>query len=394
VSFLAAIAAVTIVSWISIQLLDGYLPGLLAAGFLWIHPVFVRHSYAYMPDTLSIALTAGAVAATLKYTRTRERRWFGFLLVLLTLGITNHMWEATVLLPIVVILGLQKAWKEVVGATLTTVLTAGLTWSITELQSKGASTLTSGQYPIHENPGLLLSADWWLRPLSSHPFIIASALTVPLAVLLVVGWIFYYLRSRDHRALILAAWLSSGLVIPVLLPGGYLIHESYYIWAILAPLAVSCAFLTYSLIDRLALLGNPRSAAIALSLALIVAASAYGLIFELGALAGTGVPVVSSIGGPAGPPPAVDSGEAVAAGYDIRQAGIVDPHNIVFQNEWKPRYADPTTSRVLIYSGVLIKERQVSSSSTLGPRFTTQPPDDCGVLVVREGKSIQAESCM
>jgi hypothetical protein len=106
ISLLAAIVAVILVGRIGYEL-SGREVALLAPGILLIHPLFLTHSYAFMPETLSIALTTGCLLATIRYVNHDDTRYIYAAITCFALGVANHMWEATILLPVVVYLLLE-----------------------------------------------------------------------------------------------------------------------------------------------------------------------------------------------------------------------------------------------------------------------------------------------
>lgn len=122
----SAVAAV--MAAISLGFVAGELYGdngrLLAVPALFLNAYFFRYAWSLEPEALSVALTVGCVAATLRYVSTDNRRYFIVSMILLILGILNHSWEATIALPVVAILWYEDKLTKipfVTGITLATV---------------------------------------------------------------------------------------------------------------------------------------------------------------------------------------------------------------------------------------------------------------------------------
>ncbi len=129
--------------------------------------MFIRHSWVYQPDTLSIALTTAAVLTGLLFIESNDDRWYVAALVLLVLDITNHMWEAIAALPLVVLFLRDRRWIRAGGVVVLTLVTIPTVIWLTELQLSGASTLyTHGTHSV--GLGIFLTPGFWLAHLDFH----------------------------------------------------------------------------------------------------------------------------------------------------------------------------------------------------------------------------------
>jgi hypothetical protein len=114
-----------------------------APALLWVHPFFLHHAYAYIPETLSIALTNGTILGTVRYLNTDDRRWAVATGVVLVLAPMTHMWEASILLPVVGLVALQRQWVAATSFTAVGVAAVMFVWWGTNLQLTGPSALFS-----------------------------------------------------------------------------------------------------------------------------------------------------------------------------------------------------------------------------------------------------------
>lgn len=398
ITLLSSVIASALVAVIARRLLDARAL-LLAPVLLWANPVFIRLSSRWYPETLGIALTAGTLLALLRYLDNGQERWYLTTLVLIVLGITNHMWEASILLPLVMTLGYHQRWKRAAGIIVVTIAAIVATWWGTHQQPTGASTLT--HFALYNDPAVLLDPAWWshIPELTTHPLKYAETATLPLA-LLGLGWLAWWAyQTRERTPIVLGAWLASGVALPLGLPLGADNHF-YYNWALLAPLAVTMAAVFLSVVDTRPSMSDRRAVHTAV-VGVLVLAVMYGLVFEVGLLAGTSVPVVSnvhsSVASPAGD---VDVGEAVTAGQTLRTHTIDDASEVVFVGEWGrssgTQYQHiPAASRVLIYGDIHVTERDVADNEPGAPRFVDagELPSDCAVTVRKRGGSVVLGTC-
>ncbi|MFC7076752.1 ArnT family glycosyltransferase [Haloarcula halophila] len=366
VSLLAAIGSVAGAGYVGSQLADQR-SALLAPAVLWAQPVFVRHAWVFEPDTLSISLTTGAVACVLRYLDTEDRRWFVGSAAMLVLGITNRMWEATIVLPLVVALLWEGRRREALWMALLAPLTAALVSFVTELQPSGASTLL-----VHSTRqtglGIFLRPRFWTAHLDLHyglpaPYGLGLTLLLPLSVGACLYWAIRARRTGELRVAVLAAWLASGLAIPLMLARGYLIHY-YYLWALLAPFAVTVALVGNDAIDWIGATADQspdriRSTVVAI---LVVGALTHALVFQAGALGGTTLPVVQHVDSEQ-----YKSSDATEAGVTLR---TLDPRHVasLFVGSWEQDFTRDT-GRVAVYSGILFRQRIVGAPG--GPDLVT-----------------------
>lgn len=131
------------------------------------------------------------------------------------------------------------------------------------------------------------------------------------------------------------AWLLASLTIPLLLPLGYQTHGSYYLWALLSPLAIVVGLFT----ERLGRLAETRSAGTwslgkVDTTVIVVSAMAYGVTSEVGGV----------FGGIDGPPYQTDEmQEAVDAGHTARAMGVTELSDVVLTCNWGPTDAKCST---------------------------------------------------
>lgn len=363
---------------------------------LWLHPLFARFAYAWMPETLSIALTTGAVYTTLRYVTSKHDQWYLISLTCIVAGITNHMWEATIVLPVAAILVTQGEYIRATVTSLVTVSAVGIVWYITGLQPTGASNLT--RYGTHAiGIQFLGSSDFWLSHLSPHPLYLAVTLTLPASVLAGIYWTWraHQTQYRSMTPVLLSAWFGSALVVPLFLARGYSIHP-YYAWAQLAPLALSGGFavryvVTHMPVDR------ERMATATLS-SLFVGIVVYLLVFEIGILAGMGVTSVEKATIPAADDKVeLPEEEIRSAAREIQSSNATTADDIRFVGDWgqnmgEASYQDTRgLTRLLIYSELPVLDRDLNDRHQYGPKFGLG--GDCRIKVIKSGKEIFVENC-
>ncbi len=369
---------------------------LLAPAFLWLNPVYVRLSGRWWPETLGIALTVGVLYTGLRYLETNDKQWYVCSLILLVLGVTNHMWEASIALPLFIAFLWSNEYMEATGVGITTLVAVGLTWWITHLQPSGASTLT--HFGVHNDPSILLSLDWWnyITKFPIHPLPIARTFLLPIAILLLIYCVWRLTTDRNLEMAILVAWLFSGILIPIGLPLGADNHL-YYLWAILAPFSIGISLIISEIMpaDHPDLIPT-----FSITLASICTIAAmYILVFEAAMLGGTSVPIAGSVDSPlTGSIDGIEQGEAKTAGIELREYDIEHAQDIVFVGDWGQEQATqyhhtPAVSRVLIYSNVLIRDRGLTENQ--GPQFAENENGlvGCEVMVIRDGTRITTKAC-
>ncbi|WP_436930045.1 ArnT family glycosyltransferase [Halosimplex halobium] len=397
ISLLAAVGAAGCVALIARQL-AGDRAMVLAPAVLWANPAFVRHAWVFEPDSLSIALTCATVYCALEYVQTNREPWFAGTAVLLVLGITNHMWEATVALPVVVLLATAGKIRRAAGLGLlagTAIL--GVLY-VTGLQPEGPSSLT-----VHgtQTVGIqvFVSSDFWLAHLDLYqglpvPYGVALTILLPVSVLACGGWLYRAVMTGSRRAYLLASWTASGLAIPVLLAHGYLIHY-YYLWGLFAPVAVTVAVCctelrpAWDLGDWLPT--RDRTVRI-IALSLVTMSMLYAVVFQVGALGGSGAPVVQHVEGER-----TENPEATRAGRQLAEYSI-DADDLVFVGDWETDFTR-SAGRVAVYSDVLFRERNMRDSG--GVQYRPElPKDTCtsqiaagNVVVSRDDGTIRITDC-
>ncbi|WP_135806630.1 ArnT family glycosyltransferase [Halorussus marinus] len=403
VSITAAIAATILIGQLAWHRF-GRTAGLLAPLFLWAHPLFLRFSYGVFPEALSIVLTTGAVAAMWRFVETDHDWLFGLSVALLVLAMANHFWEAVIGLPLFVILITRRYYLHALLLSLVTAGTAGTIWMIRRVLGPVESGKLLERGTIVTDPGLLVSSDYWLAHLQSiHPVDLMFTLTLPTALLALAGSLRWWLVSREERALVLAAWLTSGLVIPIGIPPGYLTHD-YYLWGVLAPLALAGGVFVQYTTGRLRDRGHPRLAGHtvqAVIVLLVCSAFGFGLIVDGGLLSGTGVPVAGEFDGQLSDRDGIAVSELAVAGEEVDRADVSAANEIVFVGDWKRGYSGPV-GVVLAQTDVLVKGwedpryEHRGRHGAFSPRFADTPAavEDCGVQVVlHNDDSVVVQSC-
>jgi hypothetical protein len=369
----------------------------LTPALLWIHPLFVRSSARWWPDTISIAFTLAALYAAFRYCDSHQRLWYLGTLLAVSLAITNHMWEATIALPLVALFAYERDWLEAAGVVLTTGTTIVFVWLATHLQPAGASSLT--HYAVWNNPMILLSPDWWIfiKGVASHPIVYSQTLTLPIGLVGLAWASVQVYQTRGRRYVVLTAWLVSGAAIPLLLPMGFDAHV-YYLWGLLAPIAVLGTDVLNRIAHRVAV--NRETAVRHLTVVVVIVACLSGLMFEVGVFADSDIPAVNEVGDGLEPNAGVGYGEATAAGKAIRSASVRNPNGIVFVGDWgqDPDASFqklPAATRTIIYSGVLPRARSLSYEVPDTPRFVTNESQvkQCAVMVTKSNETVTVHKC-
>lgn len=405
VSLFGALVAVILLSILGQRLTGDDRVALLAPALLWIHPLFQLFASRMWPETLSITLTVGALVAYAAHTTADHRRWLAVSYATFALAITTHLWELTILLPLVAWSLWRRDWFAATGYLLVGGATVAVVEAVKHLQPNPGSFMAR---VVWRNPELLTSPDWWIRS-SLHPVAVSITVTLPLAILAAGGCAYWAYRTRRTHPVVLSSWLAAGASIALLLPAGY--NHVYYNWNLLAPLAILGAIGLARALDALKPVLDDRHIRFApnvVAVFLTLTAVTYGAVFvvELGPnlvdnAVGDDISRLDAAGG-------VADGEAVAAGRQIQQASVENASEIVFVGEWgqnsgleyfgrptPPYYRTPVLSRVLIYSDVLVREHAINQSNAEGPRFTSasQSVQECSVKVVRANETIDVQRC-
>lgn len=404
ISYMAAVAAALLVVGIGHRLFDTRV-GALAPGLLWAHPLFTRFATRWWPEALGIALTVGAVYAALRSVASSGgggpagpggrpgpagRRWYALALMLLALGITNHLWEASIALPLAFLYARCGAYSRTAGV----VAAAGGTLLFVEAVKflQPDETNLVGSYSVVHHPDLLFSTEWLFHgdPAGpTDPFAFAISWTVPLSVLACIFLTRRRLIAREDPTTteFLLVWFASGLAILVALPRGWR-HHDYYLWALLVPLALSAGVFIASASQTLASAaplvsrgrgeGMDSQTLVTAAVAVVVASALiYGATFET-------MPVREGRYVDAG---GTEPGELVRAGRDLAATNANDRSQIVFVGRWDHPFNQ--TVRVLIYGRVPVEKRE------LRLRFADSHREagNCDATVVKRGRRVTVVEC-
>lgn len=399
VSLGAAIVSATILSLLAGRLCDRR-AAFLAPAFLWLHPAFMRFASRWWPETVSIALTTAAVYFAYRDTHDTPQSTFWYILSCLAvfLAITNHLWEATIALPITVLYLFHHRLRRALGVV-GTVLTSLAVVEVVHSFEPPAGHLFAN-YGILNYSHLLLDPGWYFRLASSssmRPMDQALRLTLPIAVigLAATGW--WAWRTRAETPVVMSAWLLSGLAIPFALPRGFTVHM-YYVWALLPPLALVGTLLITTLLNRqrLSISVESDTAVELLVTGLILLSAVHSVGIEAGGFTETNTLFANYPNPSDAPIEGIDSGEAVQAGHKIAEIGVTKSRQIVFLGQWgqtqSPQYwKTKAVTRILMYSGVLVRERSLPGDG--GPRFNSTVPTNCTVAVSESAGQITVSKC-
>ena len=409
VSLFAAIAAAALLGLVAYRL-AGPTASLLSPALLWVHPWFVDMAFAYEPETLSIALTVAGVYTTLRFVDEDRDGWFVLSLVAVGLAITNHFWEATIGLPIVILLAHARRFRRVVTFTLAEIGFVALVWYIRGLQTDGSHL----QYSIFDVGPLFLYPSWWVSHVSPHPVNLDITFTMIAGFggfIISLWWVY---KSRKRPAVLVAAWFASGLTIPFMLPGGFLPHQ-YYIWGLFAPLTLGLSIAGARILERVDVgqsvltgkrqaddeqsKGIRRSAMVVVTVA-VGAAIMYAFVFGYGVGATVVGPVDQATTPTVEQQTGVKQATFVDAGKRLREYNVA-ADDIVFVGPWGTGISDDGTrrfgttsgaSQVLIYGDVHVSARRFNKSGA--PRVVTSgDPANCTLQIRLDGGNVQIKEC-
>lgn len=388
VSLAMAVAAALLVGWLGARLVSP-VAGAVAAALLWSHPLYVELAASFMPETTSVALTTGALAALWRAYESGadETVWKVVCCLAVVLAVATHLWEALILLPLATLAVLRRDRTFAAVVTVVGFGAAGLFYWVTALQPAGGESLVD-RYAFFVDPSVFLSADeFWLAFADEGLFGPALTATFVLSVAIALGLLALAAFRGAGRELLLASWLLAGLSIPFLLANGLRIHE-YYLWATLPPLAVAGAWLlswaAAELARRLSVDGDRATAAVAVS-ALVLSGALIGVV-HLGAVS-TGH-VSDPVGG--------------LSQEQIRETGSrldgYDPDRVVFAGDWgydvSHHYGQfPAMSGIMIQNGWFVTSRTPLDGD--GPRFAPNGTagEPCDALVWRNGSDVTVRDC-
>ncbi|MXR41846.1 hypothetical protein GRX01_10925 [Halobaculum sp. WSA2] len=403
VSVIAAVAA-TIILGKTARDLFGPVAGIVGPLLLWANPFFFRFSWTVMPEALSMALTAVAVYATIQYTDTDKQKWLGIAVLALVAGVSNHLWEAAIVLPIVVILGYHREYRWSSVFVIVTTVSVVAVYLLTELQPNPAS---PSHYAVVETGfSIFFTTGFWLRFLTRpfSPFYLGhSSLFYPG---LVLGAYFFYrlvtnrsigkLIGKEYADIVVLSWLAAGAAIPFGLPGG--LNHQYYLWGLVLPVTLALSGILELVYQNARMYNYQQTAqrAVHLLLAvLVMTALLNAAVFEAGiginGSASTAAPVFDLRGEAdqrfASDP--ITGKEAVETGYALRNYQIQRVNEIVFVNSGT-ELSYITIYRVITYSNLEVRgvwKPSLDRNATTGPRYITGSPEGLQCTVIIMGQS-------
>jgi hypothetical protein len=391
VSLLSAIATSTLLALLSVELYNRRV-AVLSVALFYVYPLVPIFATRWYPEMLGMALVTAAVAAAV-FDRTRGGNiWYIVCLLCIFLGITNHLWEASVAAPVVILYTHRKKATRIPGVVLVTIVSIVFVELVKGLQPKGPDLVSA--YSLLSNPRILFSSDWLFHGDIPNailpPLGFAVSITVPLTLfgLLMTG--IWYTRFRTEREALLFAWLGSGLTILILLPKGWIIHD-YYLWAVLVPLALFGGLL----IERGVKLGIQHIDVQISKVSIIIFISIFLLVISNIGMYETRRSYMESFTDIRG----YDNEELIQTGRELRTVGIEKADNIVFVGNWSSSSGSIQTAavrRVLIYGKVLIKDHEFIGGDHT-PRYATNMTavnqSDCSVMIIRSQSEITIEAC-
>ncbi|WP_313692314.1 ArnT family glycosyltransferase [Halorarum halobium] len=398
VSAVAALGTTILIAYLARIWFDSNV-AFLAPIILWVNPFFYRFAWAYMPDSLSIFLTVSAVGTMVRYTETDAIKWYLVSVAAIVLAIANHGWEATILLPVATLLWVYQKRRGAIIYAILTVASVGTVKYLVGLQP--LPTTGSGYLITDVGLSFYFTSDFWMgvvtRPYS--PFYLGHSLHFYPGLVAVLYWLRNaYLGVRKDTSLIMAAWLSSGLSIPFILPGG--LNHHYYLWALVAPVTLTVAAVIPKIVNSLGVgITSHQESRIkqAATVILIILVSVNGLVFEAGLFIGD-----------AGSPPAVGDrhenpeimpSEAVSTGEQLAKMDVSDPNRIVFLTEEANELHRQTIFRVLVHGDVLLRDTwnpSFTPSSNTVPRYVTDQDDvlNCDVVIKKVDQKLLVKRCL
>jgi hypothetical protein len=218
--------------------------GLTAVGILLVQPLFLHHAHAFKPETMSIALTSGAVLAALYSVddfQGKKQVWFLISLFLIVLAIPVHMWEAVMLLPLVII----YFWhREFVRGIITGIIgtgTAVLVYLVSRIQPMGAHSL-SGRFVDDPRIAILTDPSYYL----SRNILDGATVICGLIVIVVSAYLLY--RTRHRKWMVTGSMALAGYSVFVGVPTHWPTH-GYTAWAFIAPVALFGSLLFDEVLD-------------------------------------------------------------------------------------------------------------------------------------------------
>lgn len=391
VSYAAAVLTAVGAGYVASTFYD-HKAGVLTLALLFANPFYRRFTWSFAPEGLGIALTTLAVATTVRFLETDADWWYALSLCCLCLGVFNHLWEATIALPMTLLLVERRRLAHAVGVGVLTgasVVTAKLT---TRLQPQ---IVALSNYSVFDHPlTIFLSPEWWA---ATHPlryFFVGHSLHLWLGLFFVGYWGLRRLLTAELRFTLLFGWTAAGLAVPILLPKGHVVHD-YYLWGLAVPVSMSVAFhvvdvLTEGFEGRSV---NAESVVAGLVVMLALGGAFAGAVYDVGVFEGTGYRYFDQPDWTDDTTGTLRDGEYRETGRELRQYDV-DAEEITFVGDWKRTppglYWGP--GRILIYGDVLADHfwmfgdlaARVPPDVREAPSFAASPEGatDCRVMVV------------
>jgi hypothetical protein len=345
---------------------------------------------------------------------------------MLFFGTLNHKWEVTIAFPMVIALlwpenGSDtfdfKQIKYALGVAAVAVLALAINSLIVSQQVQHQPNTV---YATH-NAGL----GWLVEILYPFPDSHMSSMLIPrgpigftyqysftLSIIFTAGWIVYARKRNSFVGVVMTAWFLSAMSIGVLLARGYVIHN-YYIWAQVAPQALTFAFISKWLLRKLTetttawpILRNleARHLSIALAGCLVLSASMYGFVWQ------NDVATIEGIEGTKTAPQDLyethmlsNQTETQKAIQKIKSKKVSYASQIAFVGDWKQAHGGKyskeggiTIAHILMYSDVMIRGRTIDNSNELGATVVYNRSDvnDCELMVVLDNdRTLSVTEC-
>jgi hypothetical protein len=323
-----------------------------------------------------------------------DTRRYGLALAALALGVANHTWEANVALPLTVLYLRRRAVARAGGVVVTTLGSLGAVEAVQRLQPPGASLVAS--YSVWRHPEALFRVDWLFQDglEFASPVEPAVSLTVPVALVAVAALAIATAREPTEAHPLVLTWLLAGLSVLVAFPRGWRYHD-YYLWNLLAPLALAGGLGISLATDSLAARTRVRAptAAELLVVVLLCSAVLYAAAVEVGS---SGPARHSEVDW------ATDDEDYREAGRELATYDVEDPANVTFAGAWhfetiEPSYLDrPDVVRVLVYGRIPLEGRRLAETERWPTFLADGEPvdtDTCRVAVVRNGRGVHVVPC-
>jgi len=399
ISFLCAIITTVIVKEIG-SLLWSKQVGYLSAAILWTLPLYIRQSYSYMPEALSILLTTTAVYLTV-YLVIRDEQIktiYPLLLAVLFIAPFTHTWEASVLLPVFGVFLYMGKYRKGISSVLATISGLLLNLFLTSFQPSSADGYRSHTI-FHTGPEVIFRPNFWLSnfTLTTPTDIIRFldntfiSLVLPISVIIALSWAYLLCRDRSLQRIVLTLWTLAGLSIPFGLAAGYVRHFWYFQWGLLVPLAISTALGVNVIIERGSSYSNHLSAETVVQTVIVLAivfSSIYIPVYEYGMLRGSDVPVLQNRGSLE--QDSIDNvpvSNLQAAAKDIDESNVSEAKDVCLHGQWLRNGDDSYEQNLhighlLIYSNVHAQGIFISNPN--GPRVVPENksvPRDCPIIV-------------